>query len=100
MLLTQDTQGNYTKVNEDTYLANVHNPDLCAGRGCAIHNHPSNHPLKDAPMNWRQGAEILERLCEHGVGHPDADSAKYLASIGNDYANIHSCDGCCVPEEN
>ena len=76
-------------------LGNTHNPQNCEGRGCAIHNHPSNHPLNTAPLNWREDRGILERICKHGVGHPDYDSAEYLDSVGQSHANIHGCDGCC-----
>ena len=85
--ITGETVGNMT---------NVHPTSVCASAdGCAIHNRPSNHLLKDSPMVWREDRGILERQCEHGVGHPDFDSAKYLKSIGKDYENIHGCDGCC-----
>jgi hypothetical protein len=78
-------------------LTNVHSPQACSeALGCGIHNHPSNHALKDAKMLWRDDRGILERLCKHGVGHPDADSAAYLASIGRSNDNIHGCDGCCM----
>jgi hypothetical protein len=78
-------------------MINVHSPQACAeALGCAIHNRPSDHPLKNAKMLWRNDRGILERLCEHGVGHPDADSAAYLASIGRSNDNIHGCDGCCM----
>jgi hypothetical protein len=97
MILHQDSQGFYTELgNSGVNLINVHPEVACAGRGCAIHAHPSEHPLKDAPMNWREDRNILERICQHGVGHPDADSAVYLISIGQSYQNIHGCDGCCV----
>jgi len=76
-------------------LRNVHSPANCEGRGCAVHDHPSDHSLKAAPMSWHMDRNILERLCTHGVGHPDHDSAIYLASIGQDYENVHDCDGCC-----
>ena len=76
-------------------MRNIHDPKLCADRGCGIHNHPSEHPLNEAPLNWREDRNILERLCRHGVGHPDYDSAKYLESVGQGYENIHGCDGCC-----
>jgi hypothetical protein len=78
-------------------LINVHPESACAGaRGCGIHNKPSDHPLMDAPMNWREDRGILERICEHGVGHPDYDAAQYLTSIGQGYQNTHGCDGCCL----
>lgn len=87
--------GWYTEFANGSHLANVHDSALCEGRGCAIHNHPSDHPLKDAPLFWRDDRGILERICEHGVGHPDADSAEYLSSIGRGHENTHACDGCC-----
>lgn len=101
MLLTQNKKtGNWTTlmVNNKSVgdLTNVHPESACANaNGCAIHNRPSAHPLHDAPMNWREDRGILERICSHGVGHPDADSAAYLSSIGQGYQNVHGCDGCC-----
>lgn len=82
------------------HLNNTHNPNLCEYRGCAIHDHPSDHPLNTAPLNWREDRGILERICEHGIGHPDYDSAMYLSSVGQSHQNDHGCDGCCaLPEE-
>lgn len=102
-LLGQNDEGYWVvaidPVTGDKYgeLTNVHSPRACADAlGCGIHNRPSNHALKDAKMLWRNDRGILERLCEHGVGHPDADSAAYLASIGRSNDNIHGCDGCCI----
>ena len=100
--LTLDTDtGFYTKAVDANgevlgNLTNVHSPSNCDGRGCAVHGHPSDHVLKDAPMYWRADRGILERICEHGVGHPDHDSAEFLSSIGRDYENVHGCDGCCM----
>ena len=97
MILKQDIKtGYWTKFDGLFSLTNVHNPKLCEGRGCAIHNHPSNHRLKDAPLNWREDRGILERICVHGCGHPDFDSAAYLETVGQGAENVHGCDGCCV----
>jgi hypothetical protein len=74
-------------------LTGVHPPEACAGRGCVIHN-PSAHRLADAPLNWRADRRIMERLCEHGIGHPDPDDAAFRASQG-DEDTMHGCDGCC-----
>ena len=89
--------GYYTQFSAVRNLAYVHSPDDCEGRGCAIHNHPSEHPLNKAPLYWRADRGILERICEHNVGHPDFDSAKYLESIGKGYENVHGCcaQRCC-----
>lgn len=98
MLLSKNHETGYWtnfKDEPDLSLENVHDPSLCEGRGCAIHGRPSDHPLKDAPLNWRTDRGILERICEHGTGHPDFDSAEYLESIGKGYENVHGCCLCC-----
>lgn len=95
MILHQDSVTNYWTESVETRLINVHQPFQCEHRGCAIHNHPSDHPLKDAELNWREDRNILERICSHGIGHPDYDSAQYLISMGQEHENIHGCDGCC-----
>ncbi len=71
----------------------VHNKEYCSGR-CAIHN-PSDHSLKDAPTHWRSDRALMERICEHGIGHYDVDQFEYHKSIGREYESIHGCDDCC-----
>lgn len=82
----------------DFGILSTHAPEQCADRdyGCAIHNRPSDHPLADAPLVWRNDTGVLERICEHGVGHPDHDSALYNEETGNRHLNVHGCDGCCL----
>lgn len=74
----------------------VHNRRNCAGEHCSIHN-PSDHPLKDAPLNWRADKGIMERFCKHGVGHTDPDDIAYRRNRdGKNYVpDAHGCDGCC-----
>lgn len=77
----------------------THGPDQCSGEFCSIHN-PSDHPLKDAPFNWRADRGLMERTCEHGVGHPDPDGLAHLKRVlkrkYESYAfGTHGCDGCC-----
>ena len=74
----------------------VHSGVFCQGEYCSIHN-PSNHKLKDATLNWRADRRIMERICEHGVGHPDPDDANFRRKRdGNRYdTGVHGCDGCC-----
>lgn len=50
----------------------THPESECAGRDipCCIHS-PSNHHMRDWPMNWRADTQVMERVCPHGVGHPD-----------------------------
>ena len=75
-------------------LVNVHTKNECAGPYCVIHN-PSDHHMRDWPLNWRQDRQIMERICPHGIGHPDPDDQAYLRSIGRYGEDVHGCDGCC-----
>lgn len=75
-------------------ITGVHDPALCEGRPCTIH-HPSGHHMRDWPTHWRGDGPFdiwhgMERICPHGVGHPDPD--------GLDPDRIHGCDGCCSRE--
>lgn len=82
-------------------ILKTHGPGQCAGEHCSIHN-PSDHPLNTAPMNWRADRQLMERICEHHVGHPDPDDIEYKRLTGNPYAKydaMHGCDGCCVKEK-
>lgn len=73
----------------------IHPPFQCEGRPCTFHN-PSDHPLKNATKIVRMDKHALvERLCQHGIAHDDPDSVAWLHSIGETWAGIHGCDGCC-----
>lgn len=83
-------------------VKNIHPPDKCKGERCCIHN-PSDHPLKDAPLQLRADRwPLMERRCEHGVGHPDPDSVDYIQRTlpggreSAEYEGVHGCDGCCT----
>ena len=75
-------------------LINIHPEAACAGRYCVIHN-PSDHALRDATMIWRSDKGVMERLCEHGIGHDDPDDYAYRRTIDPNATSIHGCDGCC-----
>lgn len=70
----------------------------CLDNHCCIHN-PSNHKLKDAPTHWRIDRGLMERMCEHGCGHPDVDAIAFLVRLkGAEHAkweSVHGCCGCC-----
>jgi hypothetical protein len=70
-------------------LIRFHTKGVCSG-DCPIHK-PTNHHMVKWPLNWRHDRFIFERMCPHGIGHPDPDS---LAFTPND-PGIHGCDGCC-----
>ena len=68
----------------------VHERGQCLYGPCPIHNISDQH-MKDWPTLWRDDRKIMERLCPHGVGHPDPDCRNAMADGG-----VHGCDGCCI----
>lgn len=76
----------------DGRLMYVHEATQCADPlRCNIH-HPSSHPLNMAPLHWRDDRRIMERICPHGIGHPDPDDIKVRMDPSE---RVHGCDGCC-----
>jgi len=71
---------------EEWHGIRVHPRSKCEGQVCTIHN-PSDHYAKDWPQHFRLDRGIMERMCPHGVGHPDPDD------VTDD--TTHGCDGCC-----
>jgi hypothetical protein len=69
-------------------VVGVHPAARCAGEPCCIHN-PSDHHMRGWPQHWRDDRKIMERICVHGVGHPDPDDPTV--------DTVHGCDGCCAP---
>jgi len=97
----------------------THAPAVCEGEYCVVHN-PSDHHMKDWPVAYRTdrrvempprvvGESVLlggvfvlaERICPHGVGHPDPDAMAFARREGGDeFADaegVHGCDLCCRP---
>lgn len=73
----------------------VHDKEVCTPP-CPFHA-SSDHPLKDAPIHIRLDKDgLVERICEHGVGHDDPDSVMYMRAHGARWAGVHGCDGCCT----
>lgn len=114
----------YSNPQPDVYLK-THAPSVCAGQSCCIHN-PSDHHMRDWPLvhrtdnaltveipdNWSTrtlGAHTpvrarnlvrSDRICEHGIGHPDPDSLAWLYTQIASYPwEDHTCDNCCMQEE-
>jgi hypothetical protein len=51
-------------------------------------HHMATWPLRAA---LRHGIRRMERVCSHGVGHPDPD----WCAVSPDASTLHRCDGCC-----
>lgn len=73
-------------------LVKSHGLSVCVPP-CAIHS-PSEHHMRTWPLHWRADRGIMERVCSHGIGHPDPDDIKIRMRNGD---GIHGCDGCCRP---
>lgn len=79
----------------------IHNEEDCAALWSDQHcpfDKPSDHKMVSWPLLIRvDRGGLCERLCEHGVGHPDPDSEAFLYEISPSGAwGVHGCDGCCV----
>lgn len=83
------------------HLAGIHaESEDCGERGCVAHNpdDAATANVESWPYNWREDRGLMERVCSHGVGHPDPDTARFNDRIGLKSANIHGCCGCdCGP---
>lgn len=58
---------------------------------CTIHNR-TEHSMRTFPQHWRDDRGIMERICPHGVGHPDPDDFR-VRTVKHE--GVHGCDGCC-----
>lgn len=82
---------------QEIVLEAVHPEFVCSGRTCVIHN-PTEHFMREWPLLWRDDRGIFERLCRHGIGHPDPDQLPYWHEMGLEHEAVHGCDGCCYEE--
>ena len=89
-----------TEVDKETGRR-IHARDKCAGEHCAFHN-PSDHKM----VSWKKvirESTLVERICPHGIGHPDPDSLAYLKRSESEEnrgaLGVHGCDGCCAKSD-
>lgn len=84
-------------VGDGVKLTGLHvETDDCAAHGCVVHN-PTRACTANRdnwPYNWRQDRGLMERVCPHGIGHPDPDTAAFNTRQGREEQNIHGCCGC------
>lgn len=79
-------------------LGGVHFEEDCSGDTCVIHK-PTDHLMRDWTLIWRNDRDIFERICEHGIGHPDPDQTEFwmntMLLADAEAMEVHGCDGCC-----
>lgn len=76
-------------------LVGVHaENDGCHEYNCPIHN-PSAFAEAIGHTHYRNDRQMMERICEHGVGHPDPDAQDWRERTFGDRDDVHGCDGCC-----
>jgi hypothetical protein len=84
----------------DGRLMTVHAIGTCSGPYCCVHN-PSDHPLRNLPLYWVPFGAVMERVCAHGIRHPDPDDVAHWRRLYGDRAAdaraAHCCDTdrCC-----
>ena len=78
----------------------AHPPEKCEGEACSLHAR-SEHSMRAFPQHWRGDRALMERICPHGVGHPDPDHIAHVRRTRGDAVAdaeaVHGCDGCCAP---
>lgn len=83
--------------NDKAVIHNVHPERACEGqKACPIH-FLSLHHMRHFPQVFRDDNGLMERICNHGIGHPDPDGLHYWRDRGMEYMGVHGCDGCCRP---
>lgn len=84
--MSLETDPIITLEHTTNFFRYMHAADKCAGEFCTIHNR-SDHSMRSFPQQWRGDAGFMERICPHGIGHPDPDEIEVRLA--------HGCDGCC-----
>jgi len=82
----------YEQLEHRYIRISAHEKEQCVGRACTIHNR-SDHHMRSFKQNWRFDIGMMERICSHGVGHPDPDEYRIL---NGELDGTHGCDGCCI----
>ncbi len=86
-------------VLHDGTTMQTHGPAQCSITHCCIH-HPSDHPLRSAPLSWMANINLMLRVCKHGASHPDPDSMNYIRWVAMvPFDGWHPCcpEQCCLP---
>ena len=97
MILTKDPETGWWIVTiAGTHLQGTHNPSLCEGRLCDVHDRRGEEPWASWPLNWREDRAYMEMIDpQTGIGHPTPAQVGYDRLTGQPYASNHGCDGAC-----
>lgn len=77
-------------------MLDVHaNSPECQEHGCPIHN-PSDRAVAIGTTHYNTERQRMDRVCEHGLAHPDPDSQDWRERHFGDRDDEHDCDGCCA----
>ena len=82
----------YSQLENSSIRLSTHSSNFCMIEVCTIHKR-TDHSMRSFPQFWRSDRKIMERICTHGVGHPDPDEYKIIEGIDD---GTHGCDGCCI----
>lgn len=80
-------------------IVNVHDESDCEDQPACIIHRPTEHHMADWPLHWRGDRGIFERICPHGVGHPDPDQFYYWKKRDEMWQAVHGCCFCCQHDE-
>jgi hypothetical protein len=72
----------------------IHPPSKCLGYHCPWHNPSAHHMVGWTRVIRTDRDNLIERVCHHGVGHPDPDSVSWLGRRGVKIVHERCC-GCC-----
>lgn len=84
------SDGSYMRLEHSDESMGCHAKSRCKGEYCTLHNR-SDHAMRSFRQQWRADRQLMERICSHGVGHPDPDEI----DLEVDAKGVHGCDGCC-----
>lgn len=82
----------YSQLENSSISLNTHEENKCDGEVCTIHKR-TNHHMRSFRQFYRFDRGIMERICPHGIGHPDPDD---ISVINGTDDGVHGCDGCCI----
>jgi hypothetical protein len=80
--------------HSDMVFKRAHSKGSCRGPYCTIHNR-SDHHMRSFPQIWNPMIFCMQRVCTHGIGHPDPDEINNDVVVKIDHET--NCCGCCVP---